>query len=259
VDPFSVDGKAVVVTGGGTGIGAAIAREFASRGARILIASRSAEHLDPVAAALRTAGGTIESIVCDVRDAAQVDAMIERAWSAFGALDVLINNHGASFYLTPNGFGTIVAINLNGTFLCSRAAARRWIDRKTGGRIINLSSEAGVYGAPGMCHYAAAKAGVQNLTRTLAMEWAQYGILRDRSTRRRRGHARGRRRRSARWSSARRRSTGWGASRRSPGPVSSSRPRRGRSSPGRRSRSTAARRRVSSSSSTQDDRAAASG
>jgi len=181
-DPFSVAGKSVIVTGGGTGIGAGIARAFSERGAKVLIASRNGEHLAPVAKTLRDAGGTVESLTCDVRDAAQVETMFDHADAAFGGVDVMINNHGASFYaraedLSPNGFATIVAINLNGTFLCARAAARRWIDRKQGGRIINMSSEAGIYGAPGMCHYAAAKAGVQNLTRTLAMEWAPHGIL----------------------------------------------------------------------------------
>jgi 3-oxoacyl-[acyl-carrier protein] reductase len=181
-DPFSVNGKSVIVTGGGTGIGAAIARVFSERGAKVLIASRNGEHLAPVAKALRDAGGTVESLTCDVRDAAQVETMFDHAEAAFGGVDVMINNHGASFYaraedLSPNGFATIVAINLQGTFLCARAAARRWIERKQGGRIINMSSEAGIYGAPGMCHYAAAKAGVQNLTRTLAMEWAPHGIL----------------------------------------------------------------------------------
>jgi NAD(P)-dependent dehydrogenase (short-subunit alcohol dehydrogenase family) len=181
-DPFSVTDKSVVVTGGGTGIGAAIARVFSERGAKVLIASRNGEHLTPVARALREAGGAVESITCDVRDPDQVEAMLDRADAAFGGVDVLVNNHGASFYaraeeLSPNGFATIVAINLTGTFLCSRAAARRWIERKHPGRIVNMSSEAGIYGAPGMCHYSAAKAGVQNLTRTLAMEWAPHGIL----------------------------------------------------------------------------------
>jgi len=181
-DPFSVAGKAVIVTGGGTGIGAVIAREFAARGARVLIASRSADHLAPVADGIRAAGGTVETATCDVRDAAAVEAMIARAYDALGGLDVLINNHGASFYkpaveITPNGFATIVAINLTGTFLCATAAARRWIAAGAGGRVINMSSEAGVLGAPGMAHYGAAKAGIQNLTRTLAMEWARHGIL----------------------------------------------------------------------------------
>ena len=181
-DPFSVHGKSVVVTGGGTGIGAVITREFAARGAKLLIGSRSTEHLESVVTEIRADGGTIESIAVDVRDAAQVDAMIAHAHSTFGGLDVLINNHGASFFkpaaeITPNGFATIVAINLTGTFLCSTAAARRWIDTGAAGRIINMSSEAGVLGAPGMAHYGAAKAGVQNLTRTLAMEWAQHRIL----------------------------------------------------------------------------------
>jgi 3-oxoacyl-[acyl-carrier protein] reductase len=182
MDPFSVQGKRVVVTGGGTGIGAAIAREFATRGAKVLIASRNPEHLEGVAEGIRRDGGVVERTPCDVRDATQVEAMVGRAHEAFGGLDVLINNHGASFFqpaeeISPNGFATIVAINLQGTFLCARAAARRWLAARQGGRIINMSSEAGVYGAPGMAHYGAAKAGVQNLTRTLAMEWARHGIL----------------------------------------------------------------------------------
>lgn len=181
-DPFGVEGKVVVVTGGGTGIGAEIARTFASRGAKVVIASRSAEHVEGVAAEIRRSGGTVESLTCDVRDAGLVEAMIGRAHDVFGGLDVLINNHGASFFqpaeeISANGFATIVAINLQGTFLCSKAAARRWIAAGRGGRIINMSSEAGVYGSPGMAHYGAAKAGIQNLTRTLAMEWAHHGIL----------------------------------------------------------------------------------
>jgi 3-oxoacyl-[acyl-carrier protein] reductase len=181
-NPFSVEGKVVVVTGGGTGIGGEIAREFARRGARVLIASRSTEHLQGVASGIRADGGIIESLACDVRDAGQVEAMIAAAHDRLGGLDVLVNNHGASFFqpaeeISPNGFATIVAINLTGTFLCSKAAARRWIAAERGGRIINMSSEAGVYGSPGMAHYGAAKAGIQNLTRTLAMEWAHHGIL----------------------------------------------------------------------------------
>ncbi len=181
-DPFDVAGKSVIITGGGTGIGAAIARVFSERGAKVLIASRSVEHLGPVAAALRKAGGTVECFTCDVRDATQVEGMFDHAYAKLDGVDVLINNHGASFYqraeeISPNGFATIVAINLQGTFLCAREAARRWIEHKQGGRIINMSSEAGIYGAPGMAHYAAAKAAVMNLTRTLAMEWAPHGIL----------------------------------------------------------------------------------
>jgi NAD(P)-dependent dehydrogenase (short-subunit alcohol dehydrogenase family) len=181
-NPFDVRGKSVIVTGGGTGIGAAIARESAVRGARVVIGSRNPEHLGPVAEGIRADGGEVETAVCDVRDAIAVEAMIARAWEAFGGLDVLINNHGASFFqpaeeISPNGFATIVAINLNGTFLCSKAAARRWIAGGRGGRIINMSSDAGVHGSPGMAHYGAAKAGVVNLTRTLAMEWARHRIL----------------------------------------------------------------------------------
>src|SRR6266853_855094 len=160
-DVFSVEGKVVIVTGGGTGIGAEIAREFALRGAKVLIASRNVEHLGPVAEGIRSDGGMVESITCDVRDAAQVERMVGRAYEKFGGLDVVINNHGASFFqpaeeISPNGFATIVAINLQGTFLCSKAAALKWIAAKRGGRIINMSSDGGVYGSPGMAHYGAA-------------------------------------------------------------------------------------------------------
>ncbi|MGH7907672.1 MAG: SDR family NAD(P)-dependent oxidoreductase, partial [Candidatus Binataceae bacterium] len=144
-DPFSVEDKVTIVTGGGTGIGAAIAREFARRGAAVLIASRNAGHLEPVRDEIRGAGGRCEMKVADVRDPAACDAMIADAVSHFGALGVLINNHGASIAspsldLSPNGWKAVVDINLSGTFFASRAAARQFIANGGGGAIINLSS-----------------------------------------------------------------------------------------------------------------------
>jgi NAD(P)-dependent dehydrogenase (short-subunit alcohol dehydrogenase family) len=180
-DPFSVAGKVTIVTGGGTGIGVAIAREFAVRGAPVLIASRNAAHLEPVRDRVRADGGRCEMKVVDVRDAAQCEAMVADAAAHFGRLDVLINNHGASIAspsleLSPNGWKAVVEINLGGTFLASRAAARQMIAQGGGGAIINLSSIAGILGASTMAPYGASKAGVINLTLSHAAEWGAHGI-----------------------------------------------------------------------------------
>ena len=178
---FDITGKVTIVTGGGTGIGADIAKEFCRRGAKVMITSRTMDHLGPVAEEIRKAGGTVEAMACDVRQNDQVEAVVNKTVETWGRVDVLINNAGASFVskaedISPNGFATIVAINLNGTFLFSRAVAKVMIEKKTGGNIINISSDSGVYGSAYMSHYGAAKAGVINLSRTLAIEWAPYGI-----------------------------------------------------------------------------------
>ena len=180
-DPFSVEGKVTIVTGGGTGIGASIAREFAMRGAPVLIASRSQEHLEAVRDEIRKAGGKCELAVCDVRESEACEAMVAEAVKHFGRLDVMINNHGASIAapsldLRPNGWKAVVAINLDGTFFCSRAAARQFQAQKSGGSIINISSTAGVHPSPTMPPYGAAKAGVVNLTMSHASEWGAEGI-----------------------------------------------------------------------------------
>jgi NAD(P)-dependent dehydrogenase (short-subunit alcohol dehydrogenase family) len=181
-DPaFEITDKVTIVTGGGTGIGADIAREFCARGARVMITSRTMDHLGPVAEEIRQAGGMIEAMVGDVRQPEQVEAVVTRTLERWGRLDVLINNAGASFVcpaeeISPNGFASIVAINLQGTFLYARAVAKVMMAQQRGGSVINIASAAGVYGSASMAHYGAAKAGVINLTRTLAMEWGRYGI-----------------------------------------------------------------------------------
>jgi len=180
-DPFSVEGKVTIVTGGGTGIGASIAQEFALRGAPVMIASRSAEHLEPERDAIRKAGGKCEMVVVDVREPDACDNMVAETVKHFGRLDVLINNHGASITapsldLRPNGWKAVVAINLDGVFFCSRSAARQFKQQKSGGSIINISSTAGVHGSPTMLPYGAAKAGVVNLTTSHSGEWGADGI-----------------------------------------------------------------------------------
>lgn len=180
-DVFSVDGKVTIVTGGGTGIGIAIAREFAVRGAPVMIASRSAEHLEPVRDSIRKEGGTCEMLVTDVRDGAKCDELIAETVKRFGRLDVMINNHGGSILapslnLSANAWRAVVSINLDGTFLCSKASARQFIAQKSGGCIINLSSTSGVHGSTTMLPYAASKAAVIKLTESHAGEWGRQGI-----------------------------------------------------------------------------------
>lgn len=181
-DLFDVRDKVVLITGGGTGIGRGMAEGFARRGARVVIASRSEDHLRPVAESLQAEGLQVAWQVLDVRKADDVQRVVGLALERFGRLDVLINNAAASFAcpverLSLNAWSTIVAIDLTGVFLMAKVAGEAMIRQGQGGRIINISSTAGVFGLPHFAHYASAKAGVIVFTRTLAMEWAHHGIL----------------------------------------------------------------------------------
>jgi NAD(P)-dependent dehydrogenase (short-subunit alcohol dehydrogenase family) len=179
-EAYSVNDKVTIITGGGTGIGKHIALRFAEAGAPVVIASRSLEHLEPVKKEIESGGGRALAIQCDVRDPDQVQAVVGATVSEFGRIDVMVNNHGASFRcdildMSPNGWNAIVGINLTGTFLFCRAAGRAMRDQG-GGTIVNISSTAGTNGAPAMAHYAAAKAGVINFTTSLADELAPHNI-----------------------------------------------------------------------------------
>src|SRR2546427_3474072 len=162
--PFSLDGKHAIVTGGGTGIGKAIAIEFARAGADVAVCSRKLEHLEPVVKAIHDLGRRAFAEVVDVRVEDQVKDMVERTVKEFGRLDVMVNNAGASFRAKPedisaNGWNTVVSINLTGVFLGCKWAGRQMMDQGSG-VIINISSVAGVYGSTMMPHYGAAKSGV---------------------------------------------------------------------------------------------------
>ncbi|MEE8352901.1 MAG: SDR family NAD(P)-dependent oxidoreductase [Dehalococcoidales bacterium] len=177
---FQLPGKVAIITGGGTGIGAAIAHEYVAAGAKVVLASRKQENLDKVAGEIKAAGGEALAIATDVRVPEQVDNAVKQTVDTFGRLDIMVNNSGASFMikteeLTPNGWDVIVNINLKGVFLFSVAAAKVMIPQKSG-RIVNISSTAGLAGSPRMAHYGAAKAGVINFTRTCAVEWAEHNI-----------------------------------------------------------------------------------
>jgi NAD(P)-dependent dehydrogenase (short-subunit alcohol dehydrogenase family) len=170
-----------VITGGGTGIGLAIATRLGSLGARIAIASRNAAHLETGCAALGEAGIDALAIQLDVRNPEQVDEMVVRAVKHFGSLDLLVNNAAGNFIcraedLSPNGWNAVINIVLNGTFYCSRAVGQYMIARRRGGAIVNVLANYVWTGSPGTIHSAAAKAGVMSMTQTLAVEWARHGI-----------------------------------------------------------------------------------
>lgn len=178
---FDLPNKTAIVTGGGTGIGRAITLELARAGADVTIASRSIEHLEPVAKEVNSLGKRCLAVATDVRVPEQVDSMVKRTVDAFGRIDILVNNAGVSFLcpveeISPNGWDAVVNINLKGTFLCSNAAGKVMIQQKAG-KIINIASVAGIDGSPNMAHYGAAKAGVINFTKSLAAEWAKHNIL----------------------------------------------------------------------------------
>jgi 3-oxoacyl-[acyl-carrier protein] reductase len=178
--PFSLEGKTAIVTGGGIGIGKSISVEFARAGADVMLCSRRMEHLASTAAEIQQLGKRALALTVDVRDQNQVNAVVQRTIEEFGKIDILVNNHGASFRapvekISLNGWNAVVGINLNGVFLFCQAVGIHMIERRQG-VIVNISSLAGVRGSQLMSHYGAAKAAVINFTTTLAMEWAPYNI-----------------------------------------------------------------------------------
>ena len=179
--PGTFDDQTVLITGGGTGLGKAIASEFARLGAAIVIASRSAEHLEAGRAAMEDLGADVATAVCDIRDPEAVAAAFDTAEAAFGLPDVLVNNAAANFPvpaedMSPNAWRAVVDITLNGTFNCTREMGRRHLAAGTPGSVINVGASYAWTGGPGFAHSAAAKAGVKSLTESLAVEWGPYGI-----------------------------------------------------------------------------------
>ena len=175
------DGVTVVVTGGGTGLGKAIASEFARLGARLAILSRKAEHLDAAEAAMKAIGAEVLCIECDIRDADSISAAFDQIEDRFGLPGVVVNNAAANFPspsedLSPNAWRTVVDITLNGTVLMCREYGQRLLRAGVPGSIINIGATYAWTGGPGFAHSAAAKAAVKNLTESLAVEWGPYGI-----------------------------------------------------------------------------------
>jgi len=172
-------GAVAVVSGGGTGIGRAITRELAQLGAKVAICSRSMEHLESLRDELVAAGATVLALPCNIREPESVEALFAQVVERFGRVDALVNNAGGQFLspaeaITPKGWHAVVETNLTGTFYMAQAALRHSM-RERGGAIVNIVAEMW-RGFPGMAHSGAARAGVVNLTQTLALEWAQYGV-----------------------------------------------------------------------------------
>ena len=177
----TLDGKAAIVTGGGSGIGRGLALELARLGAAVTVAGRRPEPLAETTALIESAGGRALAHPTDVREPEQVDELVNATTAAFGRVDVLVNNAAGNFVvkaedLSPKGWRAVVSIVLDGGFLCSRAAGRRMIEQGEGGAILSLIASYAWTGGPGTVHSAAAKAGILAMTRTLAVEWAEHRV-----------------------------------------------------------------------------------
>jgi len=177
--------RVAFITGGATGIGYGIARYYAELGAKVMLASRNEDKLDQAVKTINKAIGKTKGeaayLQLDVRDYDAVEAAITETLERFGGLDILVNNAAGNFVcpsaeLSSNAWKTVIDIDLNGTFHCSKAAYQALTASSFGGRIINITMTRTVRGWPGCAHAAAAKSGILSLTRTLAVEWGSMGI-----------------------------------------------------------------------------------
>lgn len=174
-----LDGRVAIVTGAAQGIGAATARRLANDGARVTLADLNQAGCEIVAAEIASAGGEALALACDVADKDAVQRMVDATVERFGQLDILVNNAGVIrdnllFKMSDDDFDLVLNVHLRGAFLCARAAQKVMVERKYG-RIVSLSSTSAL-GNRGQANYSAAKAGLQGLTRTLAIELGPHGI-----------------------------------------------------------------------------------
>ena len=174
-------GKRILVTGGGSGLGAAMGRRFLELGADLVICGRRRELLEQTAAAFRDdPGGKVGTFVCDIRDPAAVDAMMDAIWHD-RAIDVLVNNAAATFvaqteHLSPRAADAILAPTLHGTLYCTLAAGKRWIESRHRGVVLSILSTSTITGRAFTVPSAMAKSAVLAMTKSLAVEWGPKGV-----------------------------------------------------------------------------------
>lgn len=182
--PYSADvfaGRTVLVSGGGSGMGLAMAKAFAQGGANVAVMGRSIERASAGADEIAALGGNVHALICDVRDAVQVAAAFDEAETALGPITLLANNAGANFpvlaeNISRNAWNAVTRIAIDGTFLCSTEFARRLITRGEAGAIVNNSAQYIWTGFPGDAHSAAAKTAQATMTKRMAAEWAPHQI-----------------------------------------------------------------------------------
>jgi citronellol/citronellal dehydrogenase len=178
--PGLLEGQVCIVSGAGTGLGRASALELARLGATVIGCGRREEPLAETAAAVAAAGGRFEHETLDIRDEEAVDRLIDGVLERHDRLDVLVNNAGGQFLspaeaISPKGFRTVIELNVTGTWLMTHAAATKAFVPQGGGKVLNVTLSPH-NGMPGMVHSGAARAAVENMTRTLSIEWSRFGI-----------------------------------------------------------------------------------
>lgn len=174
-------GQTAVVTGASSGIGRGIAERFAREGANVVVTSRSAERAEATADAIDVEEGSAVGVAADVSEYDEMEALIAETVETFGGVDVMVNNAGITNIgpaedLSPAAWREVIDVDLTGVFFGAQVAAKRMINAGDGGAVLNVSSMMGGMGLAGRAPYCAAKAGVDNLTRTLAVEWAEHDI-----------------------------------------------------------------------------------
>jgi NAD(P)-dependent dehydrogenase (short-subunit alcohol dehydrogenase family) len=173
--------KVILVTGGGTGLGKAMSLRFAELGAKLVLASRSREHLDATAAEIQAKGAECHVGTCDVRKYDEVEAVVRSSVARFGRIDALVNNAAGNFLsqtedLSPNAFASVVGIVLQGTFNCTLACGKQMIAQGTGGHVLSIIATYTETGSAFVVPSACAKSGVLTMMKSLAVEWAKHKI-----------------------------------------------------------------------------------
>ncbi len=182
LNPDALQGKTVVVTGGGTGLGKAMSTYFSSLGANLVISSRRLDVLQKTADEISaTTGMPVLAVACDVRKPEDIEAMLQAAEKRFGRIDILVNNAAGNFIspterLSENAFSSIIDIVLKGTVNCTLAFGKNWIEKKQTASVLNIVTTYAFTGSGYVVPSAVAKAGVSTLTKSLAVEWGKYGI-----------------------------------------------------------------------------------